>query len=130
MDNVEDAILTEINKITAKIDSLMPNVVNELAREIFSTQGQIDGRNWANNAPSTIKRKGKNTPNIDTGNLEQLLSNNGTIMEDNYMDQVVAMNSGYEYANDMRPFDDIGRTVADEVVMEKILEQKIQDEFK
>jgi phage virion morphogenesis protein len=39
----------------------------ESTRERFQTRTAPDGTPWAKNAPATEKRKGKNTPLVDTG---------------------------------------------------------------
>ena len=128
MDQFEQIANDIVEQTNKKIKAIFPEIVAKLAKEIFDTQGTIDGRNWKDNTESTAKRKGRNSPNIDTGLLEHVLSQPGFVMDDAYMDKLPESNKspkGYKYANDMRNFDDIGRTPADEAIIEKELELRL-----
>jgi hypothetical protein len=125
MQNVDNIIQTQYPKILAN-----------LANDIFASGGKSHGRDWADNTPSTIKRKGGNSPNIESGQLEDWLSTEGNILDDDYMSRLPSStkvgnwgDNGYLYANSLRKFDDIGRTEQDEKYIENELANKIKEQL-
>lgn len=123
-----------INQIITIVKTQVPEILGNLAKEIFDSKGQSHGRNWEANKPSTIARKKGSNPNIETGILEQYLTQPGILEDDNYMGYLPSppndSQNGYKFANAMRPFNDIGRTPEDEEWIERQLEQKLQSQLK
>lgn len=124
MDQINLLISDTITIIDEVINRTYPRDLSILAEEIFDSKGTTHGRMWESNAPSTRKRKGFDHRNVDTGALEEALTTDGFLMNDNYMDELGAINEGYLYASDLAPFDDIGRTKEDK---SWIREQIIKD---
>lgn len=121
--------INKINdEIVKKADDIVtaeqPIILSQMATDLFNEQGAFNGRQqWADNLPSTIKRKGRNSPNIDTGLLENTMETTGFLMQDNWQQEVFAINEGYEKADAMRKFSDLGETEADnEYMVEKLTE--------
>ncbi len=141
-------IQESITKIDEIIEKEYPLILATLAREIFESKGQSHGRHWEPNTESTKKRKGSDYPNIETGQLEDYLTTPGFLEDDNYMANLPTpqrtgkakggMNhqknysntNNYEYANALRPFDDIGKTADDEEFIERQLEIAITAQYK
>ena len=150
-DNIQDAVQEEINtymdswlkEFDVRVKAMINEATTPLVHHVFDTKG--NGRGWKDNADSTVKRKGKNTPNIDSGMLEAMLSAPGFIQEDDYMSKlepsvtmttsggkkVVARKPAGDYmeANKLRQFDNIGETEADESFVEAILERELKSEY-
>lgn len=141
---IEELINQSVLKIDGIAKSAYPNELAKLAEEIFASGGKSHGRNWADNTASTQKRKGGNSPNIDTGLLEHTLTQTGFLQNDDYMDKLPKpiksksskgkkSNSsddpnGYKFANKMRPFDDIGKTDDDkEWVVKEVIKRIISE---
>ena len=130
---IEELINQSVLKIDEIAKSAYPNELAKLAEEIFAGGGKSHGRNWADNTTSTQKRKGGNSPNIDTGLLEHTLTQTGFLQNDDYMDKLPTPSKsknpqGYEFANKMRPFDDIGKTDDDkEWVVKEVIKRIISE---
>lgn len=131
---IDFGIDESMKKIDSIIQSQYPKILAELAEDIFASGGKTHGRNWAENKPSTIKKKGGNSPNIESGQLEDWLSTEGNIVDDDYMTRLPSPlddwgGEGYLAANALRKFDDIGRTSDDEKYIEEQLTEKIQEQL-
>lgn len=125
-------IQDSINKINEIINEEYPKILSNIAEDIFATGGKSHGRNWKENTASTIKKKGGNSPNIETGQLENWLTTDNNLLNDDYMSKLPTPKNSmwgendYLYANKLRKFDDIGRTYNDE----KFIEQKLIEKLK
>lgn len=133
MEEIEAQIMQTIEKIKQVSKSELPEITGKLVKKVFDEPGN-NGRNWSPNKESTVKRKKSNNPNIETGLLELTLSQPGFIIEDDYMARLPVpprsnSSDGYQYANDMREFDDLGRTSQDEEYIESQLEEILSNEF-
>lgn len=69
-----ETIRVKLMQIDEKIQSNIKTALNEVAdygvadvRENVISKKQFDGKKLADNKPATIKRKGRNSPLIDTG---------------------------------------------------------------
>lgn len=134
IDAIEKAVMDTVDKIDNVAKTALPGITTQLVKKVFNGNGN-NGRNWKPNAPSTVKRKKSNDPNIETGLLELTLSQPGFIIDDAYMNQLPVpprSNSieGYWEANSTRQFDNLGRTQQDEEYLEQQLEVAIANEFK
>jgi hypothetical protein len=131
---IDFGILELMKQVSDIAKVQMPELLGKLAKEIFDSKGQSHGRHWNPNKPSTVARKKSSNPNIETGVLEQYLTQPGILEDDNYMSYLPApandSQNGYKFANAMRPFDDIGRTPEDEEWLEQQLEIKLQSQLK
>lgn len=119
-----------IDEIDVIVQTEHPKILAQMAEELFANQGNFNNRSsWADNTPSTVKRKGGNSPNIDTGFLEHSMSTAGFLENDNWLDNIIPpkKNGDYKYADKLRKFSDIGKTAADLKYMDTQLEKKIQD---
>ena len=136
---LDDLILASepiINKIIEIIKAEHPIIVAKIAEDLFANEGDFNNRpRWKPNTASTIKKKGGNSPNIETGELENWLSTPGNADDDDYMFKLPPSKrqsrtaNGYWYANELRHFDDIGKTDKDKELIDKTLERKIGEEF-
>lgn len=128
-------IQESMQKVTEIIESEYPKLLSKIAEEIFASGGKSHGRNWEDNKKSTIKRKGGNSPNIETGQLENWLTSEGNLLEDDYMTKLPTPKrsqwgeNNYTYANQLRKFDDIGRTQDDEEYIEQKLIEKLKQKL-
>ena len=131
--NIDFGISESIKKIDAIIQKEYPKELSNLAEDIFASGGKSHNRNWSENKPSTIKRKGGNSPNIETGQLENWLTTDNNLVDDDYMARLPTPSkgtwgeNGYLYANELRKFDDIGRTPEDEEYIVNQLVIKIRN---
>lgn len=136
LEELTDAINVQIEDMNNKIDRIVqlqyPILLSQLAKEIFDSKGKTHGRNWDGNKPSTIKRKGFDHRNVETGLLETTLEQPGFLVDDDYMFHLpdAKGNHGYKFANSYAPFDDIGRTSNDEDWINTRLAEEIQNDFK
>lgn len=133
MDEIEAVIMESIDKIKQVSKNALPEITSKLVKKVFNEPGN-NGRDWDPNKSSTIKRKKSSDPNIETGLLELTLTEPGFIIEDDYMNRLpipLRSNSsdGYLYANDMREFDNLGRTEQDEQYIETKLEEILSNDF-
>jgi hypothetical protein len=125
-----DAIISHsISVINEVVKRTLPHDLSNLAQDIFDSKGTTHGRMWESNAPSTKKRKGFDHRNVETGALEDALTTDGFLMDDNYMDELGQINERYLFANDLAPFDDIGRTKDDKEWLREQLIRNIQSVF-
>lgn len=125
---VNDAISEVFNKIAEKVEPTYSRELANFAKEIFDSAGHANGREWQPNADSTVKRKGFNHRNVEDGVLEQTITEEGFLMQDDYMDELISLNEGYEYANAVgdgqNRFDDIGKRPEDQ---EEIMQRTVKD---
>jgi len=139
---INDLIAQTANKIDSIAELEFPNIASQLVKDTFDTKGAATGRNWKANAPSTIKRKGFDSRNTETGLLEDALSQPGFILDDDYMGRLPSRSvnakghkSGgdYQFANSIdnyaNRFDNLGRTANDEKYMLKRLVEVIINVF-
>lgn len=114
IDSVNLCINEVFNKIASKVEPTYSHELANYAKEIFDSKGTVHGRNWQPNTESTAKRKGKNHRNVDTGELEDIMTTDGFLMNDDYMDE---LDEGYHFANlvgeGQNRFDDIGQREED-----------------
>jgi hypothetical protein len=131
---IDFGVIDSMKEVSDIIKVQMPELLGKLAKEIFNSKGQSHGRHWTPNKPSTVARKKSSNPNIETGQLEQYLTQPGILEDDNYMHYLPTSPNGrthgYKYANAMRPFDDIGKTSEDEEWLERQFELKLQSQLK
>jgi len=142
MATLEEAIQEIINNTNNKVIQIIqeehPKVLADLAKDIFQSEGQVDGRNWQSNKSSTAKRKGFNQRNYETGDLYNMLTEPGFLENDNYMMNLPSPKRGnsygYQAANDINNganrFDDIGQIQKDKELIDKALEKVIVDKLK
>jgi hypothetical protein len=125
---VDDAINEVFNKIANRVNPVYTHELANFAKEIFDSAGQDNGRNWHDNVESTIKKKGFNHRNVDSGLLESIITEEGFLMQDNYMEELESIDSGYAFANESgngaNKFDDIGQRESDK---EEIMNRTIQN---
>lgn len=134
IENLTKQINQTIEEINKTADKELPKAAVKLVAKVFSPQGDNNGRNWKPNAPSTIKRKKLSYPNIETGQLVHTLLEEGYILDDDYMEKLPTPSrsknpDGYEEANAMREFDNIGRTPQDEDFLEQKIEEVLNDKY-
>lgn len=134
IEDLNKQINQTIEEVNKTADKELPKAAVKLVAKVFSPQGDNNGRNWKPNAPSTIKRKKLSYPNIETGQLVYTLLEEGYILDDNYMDKLPTPTrsgnpDGYAYANEMREFDNIGRTPQDEEFLEQQIEKVLNDKY-
>lgn len=68
-----------IETILKIITIQLPIIRAELAYNVFTHKGDFAGHEgWKDNEPSVIRKKGRNTPLIDTGSLLKMMSNPDT----------------------------------------------------
>lgn len=134
-DEINKLINDSVEDIRKEADNALLKATPKLVAKVFNSGEGNNGRNWKPNAPSTIKRKKHRAPNIETGDLMLALMEEGFILDDNYMDDLpipprTGDPNGYEYANEQRSFDNIGRTAEDEKFLEHEIEQALIDKYK
>lgn len=114
IDSVNLCINEVFDKIASKVEPTYSHELANYAKEIFDSKGTVHGRNWQPNTESTAKRKGKNHRNVGTGELEDIMTTDGFLMNDDYMDE---LDEGYLFANligeGQNRFDDIGQREED-----------------
>lgn len=126
---IEALIMASVKKIDEVINENHPIILAKLAEDVFANKGSFNGRSaWAPNTPSTIKRKGRDDPNYDTGFLEHKVSTPGFLESENWLDNI-PNSSGYKAADKMRKFSDIGKTNDDEKYIEQQIEVALKNEF-
>lgn len=131
MFDVKKSIQEIETKIINVIQEEYPQILANLAEDIFASGGQSHGRSWESNKASTVKKKGGNSPNIDTGQLENWMTIPGNILEEDFMSHLPNTpnedsNIGYFDADSLRPFHDIGQTSNDEEYISEQLSIKIK----
>lgn len=118
-------------KIAETVEKEMPFAMAELATEVFDSMGSSPtDRGWTPNSENTRKREGiagKFHRNIDTGQLRDLLSTPGVLMDDGWFGKLP---DAYKDANKLGRFDSIGKTPQDEEFVEKILERELATALK
>lgn len=133
IDSSNNAVDNCINEVFDKIAVLVePTYSKELAnfaKEIFDSAGHENGRSWDNNTESTAKRKGFDHRNRDTGFLENEMTTDGFLMDDDYMDK---LDEKYHFANDVgdgkNSFDDIGQRESDqEILVERTINSVVEN---
>ena len=130
MSLINDLVKNIVDQSVVKIDQIvansLPKHLSELAQDIFDSSGKTHGRDWSSNKPSTIKKKGFNKRNVEEGQLEMTLIEEGFLLDSNYMDNLPIPSNGdpdgYLWANEYGRFDDIGRTQDDKKwIKEKLI---------
>ena len=126
---IEALIMASAKKINEVINKNHPIILAKLGEDVFANKGSFNGHSaWKPNAPSTIKRKGRDDPNIDTGFLEHKISTPGFLESENWLDNI-PNSRGYKAADKMRKFSDIGKTDDDEKYIEQQLEVALKNEL-
>lgn len=126
-------IQESMQQVTKIAEEQFPIQLAKLAREIFDSAGTTHGRNWTSNRPSTVKKKGFDHRNTETGELGDYLSTPGVLLDDDFMENLPVSprsksSNGYLYANDDGKFEDIGQTEDDlEFVAEQMARQIAQN---
>lgn len=130
---IMQAIQPSIEQIDAAVIEQHPIILADMAQELFAQQGAFNGRNrWEDNTESTAKRKGGNSPNIETGFLEDNMTKPGFLENDNWLDSIKPpkkKDGNYNYADKMRKFSDIGQTSEDDHYMSEELAKAIRNEL-
>ncbi len=130
---IMQAIQPTIEQIDTVVIEQHPKILAEMAEELFAQQGAFNGRNkWADNTESTVKRKGGNSPNIETGFLEDSMTRTGFLENDNWLDSIKPPKKkygNYRYADKIRKFSDIGQTPEDNHYMSEELAKAIRNEL-
>lgn len=129
-DVINDCISEVMVKISNQLPPLYSQNLAEFAKEIFESKGTAHGRNWQPNEESTAKKKkGLNRRNYDTGELERTLTEDGFLVNEDYMDE---LGEGYHFANmvgdGVNRFDDIGKREEDKAeILERSLQQLVKE---
>lgn len=129
---LKGTIQQSIDKIDEIVKRKHPEILAKMAEELFANEGEFNGRpRWKPNKASTVRRKGGNSPNIETGFLEHQMSTPGVLEENNWLDSIPSKRSdtGYKHADKLRKFSDIGQTEEDLELIDKRLEDAIRDEY-
>lgn len=130
---IMQAIQPTIEQIDTTVIEQHPIILAEMAQELFASQGAFNGRNrWEDNTTSTSKRKGGNSPNIETGFLKKNMTKSGFLENDNWLDSIKPpkkKDGNYKYADKMRKFSDIGQTAEDDHYMSEKLAKAIRNEL-
>lgn len=139
MATLEDAIKKIVenasNQIVDVIKTEHPKILATLAKEIFDSKGTTHGRQWESNKSSTVRIKGFDHRNYETGNLEGMLTDPGFLEDDDYMSKLGMSERGGDYTKisqiggGVNRFDDIGKTDNDETYIGEQLAQKINARF-
>lgn len=128
---VDDCVNEVFLKISEQIEPTYSKELAQFAKEIFDSKGTVNGRSWQSNTPSTEKRKGKNHRNVNTGELEETLTTEGFLMNDDYMDE---LDDKYHFANDVgdgaNRFDDIGQRETDQEIIAERTIKKIAENYR
>lgn len=117
IESVNLCINEVFDKIASKVEPTYSHELANYAKEIFDSKGTVHGRNWQPNTESTAKRKDKNHRNVDTGELEDIITTDGFLMNDDYINELADYHEGYHFANlvgdGQNRFDDIGQREED-----------------
>lgn len=135
-----DKLVKDSEPIVAQIIEVIKNehpiIVAKIAESVFANEGAFNGRpRWKANASSTIKRKGGDSPNVESGELENWLTTPDNAADEDYMFKLPrakrskSSGNGYWFANEIRPFNDIGKTEQDHKLIDSELEKKIGEHF-
>lgn len=122
------------NKVIPFIKEVYGRVIlPEMAKQLFDSDGSFDGREgWQPNAPSTIKRKKSNKPNVDTGNLKEFMTTPDNLVSNDWLDKLSTPNGsidGYKYADNLRKFSDLGETEMDADYIANRLQDLLLEQF-
>ena len=125
-----DGCINEVfDKIAVMVEPTFSKELANFAKEIFDSKGTVNGRNWESNTESTAKKKGFNHRNVDTGDLQNTLTADGFLMNDDYMNELPEK---YHFANEVgdgiNRFDDIGKRESDkEILIDRTVKSVVEN---
>lgn len=137
IDSSNKAVDGCINEVFEKIAVLVePTYSKELAnfaKEIFDTAGHANGREWLPNSEEWAEEKGFNHRNRHTGKLEEQLTTDGFLMDDDYMNNLDDADR-YWRANNIddraNRFDDIGKRESDQEILVERTIKSVTENYK
>jgi len=134
--NIEDAIKDSVNQISKIIERRYPEIRAEQAKAVFDAEGAHNGRSrWLEYTESTKKRKGNKPIMQDTGELYDAISDPATFENSDpdfagsWLSGIPNYEDKYRFADEVRPFHDIGEKQEDKEEIDKKLEEAINNEL-